>query len=42
MFDFERLAEECATIKRYEMLVVAPPLAVTGTAGAPACPVAIL
>jgi kynurenine formamidase len=41
IFDFELLAEECATSRRYEMLVVAPPLAVTGSAGAPPCPVAI-
>lgn len=42
MFDLELLAAECAEAKRYEVLLVAPPLAVTGTAGAPPCPVAIL
>jgi kynurenine formamidase len=42
IFNFERLAEECATLKRFDMLVIAPPLAVTGSAGAPPCPVAIL
>jgi kynurenine formamidase len=41
MFDLEELAEACAEDGRYEMLVSAPPLAFTGTAGAPPGPVAI-
>jgi kynurenine formamidase len=41
MFDFEALASACAADGRYEMLVVAPPLRVTGSAGAPPCAVAI-
>jgi kynurenine formamidase len=41
MFDLEELAEACADDGRYEMLVSAPPLAFTGTAGAPPGPVAI-
>jgi kynurenine formamidase len=41
MFALDPLAELCAEDGDYEMLVVAPPLAVTGTAGAPPCPVAI-
>jgi kynurenine formamidase len=41
MFALDTLAELCADDGDYEMLVVAPPLAVTGTAGAPPCPVAI-
>jgi kynurenine formamidase len=41
MFALDTLAELCAEDGDYEMLVVAPPLAVTGTAGAPPCPVAI-
>ena len=41
MFDLEALAAACADDGRYEMLVSAPPLAFTGTAGAPPGPVAI-
>jgi kynurenine formamidase len=41
MFDLEALAEACAEDRVYDMLVVAPPLAFTGTAGAPPGPVAI-
>jgi kynurenine formamidase len=41
MFNLEPLAEACADDGRYEMLVSAPPLAFTGTAGAPPGPVAI-
>jgi kynurenine formamidase len=41
MFDFEELAAACADDGRYEMLVSAPPLGFTGTAGAPPGPVAI-
>jgi kynurenine formamidase len=41
MFDLEELAVACADDGRYEMLVSAPPLAFTGTAGAPPGPVAI-
>ena len=42
MFQLDGLAEECAQRGAYEMLVIAPPLAFTGTAGAPPGPVAIL
>ena len=42
MFDFERLAELCATKGRHELLLAASPLAFTGAAGAPPGPVAIL
>jgi kynurenine formamidase len=41
MFDLEALAAACAEDGRYEMLVSAPPLGFTGTAGAPPGPVAI-
>ena len=41
MFDLEELAAACADDGRYEMLVSAPPLAFTGTAGAPPGLVAI-
>jgi hypothetical protein len=41
MFDLEALAEACAGDGTYEMLVSAPPLPFTGTAGAPPGPVAI-
>jgi kynurenine formamidase len=42
MFDFEGLSEACAEEGRYEVLFSAPPLAVTGSAGGPPGPVAIL
>jgi kynurenine formamidase len=42
MFDLDALAEACAENGRYEVLMSAPPLAITGTAGAPPGPVAIL
>jgi kynurenine formamidase len=42
MFDFERLAEACAEAGRHEVFFSAPPLAVTGSAGAPPGPVAVL
>lgn len=42
MFQLDGLAEACAQAGVYEFVVVAPPLAFTGTAGAPAGPVAIL
>jgi kynurenine formamidase len=41
MFDLDTLAESCAEGGPHEVLLVAPPLAVTGSAGAPPCPVAI-
>jgi kynurenine formamidase len=41
MFDLEALAEACADDGTYEMLVSAPPLPFTGTAGGPPGPVAI-
>ncbi len=42
MFDFEALAEACAETGRHEIFFSAPPLAVTGSAGAPPGPVAII
>jgi kynurenine formamidase len=42
MFDFEGLAEACAEAGRHEVFFSAPPLAFTGSAGAPPGPVAIL
>ena len=41
MFDLEALSAACADDGRYEMLVSAPPLPFTGTAGAPPGPVAV-
>jgi kynurenine formamidase len=41
MFDLEALADACADDGTYEMLVSAPPLPFTGTAGAPPGPVAV-
>jgi kynurenine formamidase len=41
MFDLEALSEACAEDGVHEMLVSAPPLPFTGTAGAPPGPVAI-
>ena len=41
MFDLEALSEACAGDGTYEMLVSAPPLPFTGTAGGPPGPVAI-
>ncbi len=41
MFDLEPIAKACAEDGAYDMLVSAPPLAFTGTAGAPPGPVAI-
>jgi kynurenine formamidase len=41
MFDLEELADACAADGVYEMLISAPPLPFTGTAGAPPGPVAI-
>ena len=42
MFDFEELATACAEEGAYEVFVSAPPLAITGSAGAPPGPVAVL
>jgi kynurenine formamidase len=42
MWDFDRLAEVCARESRYEFLLAAPPLVVTGAVGAPVNPVAVL
>jgi kynurenine formamidase len=42
MFDLESLAEACAETGRREVFFSAPPLAVTGSAGAPPGPVAVL
>jgi kynurenine formamidase len=42
MFDFEELSEACAEAGRYEVFVSAPPLAVTGSAGGPPGPVAVI
>lgn len=42
MFDLEGLSEACAEAGRYEVFFSAPPLAFTGSVGAPPGPVAIL
>jgi kynurenine formamidase len=42
MFQLDALAEACAAEHSYELFVAAPPLAITGTGGAPPGPVAIL
>jgi kynurenine formamidase len=41
MFDLEALADDCASDRVYELLLVAAPLPVTGAVGAPAVPIAI-
>jgi kynurenine formamidase len=41
MFNLEALSEACADDGRHEMLVSAPPLRITGTAGGPPGPVAV-
>jgi hypothetical protein len=41
MWDLERLAADCAEDGRYEFLLVAPPLNVTGAVGSPVTPIAI-
>jgi kynurenine formamidase len=41
MFNLEALSEACADDGRYQMLVSAPPLRITGTAGGPPGPVAV-
>lgn len=41
MFDLEALAEDCANDGRYEFLLVAAPLPVTGAVGAPLTPLAL-
>jgi hypothetical protein len=42
MFDLAELAEKCARHGRYDFLLVAPPLPVTGAVGSPINPYAIL
>lgn len=42
MWDLEELADACASSGRYEFLLSAPPLPVTGAVGSPINPVAIL
>jgi kynurenine formamidase len=41
MFDLEALAQDCAADGRYEFLLSAPPLAVTGAVGSPVNPLAL-
>jgi kynurenine formamidase len=41
IFDLEALAEDCASDGRYEFMVVAPPLPITGAVGSPVNPLAI-
>ena len=41
-FFFEELSEACAALRRWELLLVALPLPVTGAVGGPANPVALL
>lgn len=42
MFELDELADACANSGTYEMLIAAPPVPFTGTAGGPPGPVAIL
>ena len=42
MWDLEELGEACAALGRYEFLLSAPPLRITGAVGSPISPVAIL
>ena len=42
MWDLEALGETCAEQGRYEFLLSAPPLPITGAVGSPINPVAIL
>ncbi|MFE7846180.1 cyclase family protein [Microbacterium sp. NPDC057407] len=42
MWNLEALADECARLRRYEMLLSAAPLPITGAVGSPINPVAIL
>ena len=41
MWDLERLADECAARGRYEFLLSAPPLPITGAVGSPINPIAV-
>jgi kynurenine formamidase len=41
MFDLEQLAERCAEDGRYEFMLVAPPLPITGAVASPVNPLAI-
>ena len=41
MFDLEALADDCASDRVYEFLLVAAPLPVTGAVGAPVVPIAV-
>ena len=42
MWDLEELAAACADRRRYDFLLSAPPLPITGAVGSPINPVAIL
>lgn len=42
MFHLEELSEACARNQRYDLLICCPPMPFTGSAGAPAGPIAIL
>ena len=41
IFDLEKIAEDCAADKVYEVMFVAPPLPITGAVGSPINPQAI-
>jgi hypothetical protein len=41
MWDFDELAEACAARGRWDVLLSAPPLPITGAVGSPINPVAI-
>jgi kynurenine formamidase len=41
MWDLDSLAEDCVNDRRYEFMVVAPPLTITGAVGSPVTPLAI-
>jgi len=42
MWDLEELASECARLGRYDFLLSAPPLPITGAVGSPVNPIAVL
>jgi hypothetical protein len=42
MWNLEELGEACAASGRYDMLLAAPPLPITGAVGSPINPVALL
>ena len=41
MWDFDALAEDCAADGRWDFLLTAPPLRITGAVGSPVNPIAV-